>query len=239
MTPVKWVSCWRAERRALSSKTAAFLNSAVIFSIGRNFKSSGFPLLSNRPSEVEGHRGNDVLGMVETVRTTPWSVWRAMRGRSSESQTNPSKSPGIETSSLASWVCVIRRSGWSYPFGYPIRNLVSVAVYPPRRSVPTGGRGFGLVWSVGAGISGVYGTQQTQLTTSSKSLCSVLSVGSFSASPLISTWGESKSCPGFGTEAGALCTAPASSWAAAGQVVQSAGRAHLVLCCEFLRGEVA
>jgi hypothetical protein len=26
---------------------------------------------------------------------------------------------------------------------------------PPRRSIPTGGRDFGLVWSVGAGISGV------------------------------------------------------------------------------------
>jgi hypothetical protein len=28
---------------------------------------------------------------------------------------------------------------WSYPFRYPTRNLVSVALDPPRESIPTGG----------------------------------------------------------------------------------------------------
>jgi hypothetical protein len=63
-------------------------------------------------------------------------------------------------------------------------------VDPPRESIPSGGRDFGLVWSVGAGISGVYRTQQTQLTTSSNLLvpaaCSALSDSSFCGPPFTS-----------------------------------------------------
>ena len=56
------------------------------------------------------------------------------------------------------------------PSKYPSDKLVSAGNDPPRESIPTGGRDFGLVWSVGAGISGVNRTQQTQLTTSGNSL---------------------------------------------------------------------
>jgi hypothetical protein len=52
------------------------------------------------------------------------------------------------------------------------------------------------VWSVGAGISGVYCTQQTQLTTSSKlplsAACCVMSVDSFSAPPFTSEGGTKR-----------------------------------------------
>jgi hypothetical protein len=81
-----------------------------------------------------------------------------------------------------------------------------------RKSVPSGGRDFGLVWSVRAGISGVYCTQQTQLTTSSESRFSgvalTASLSSFSGPPFISE-GGTKSCKGFGSAASLPCTAQA------------------------------
>ncbi len=57
---------------------------------------------------------------------------------------------------------------------------------------------------VGAGICGVYRTQQTQLTTSSKlplsAACCVMSVDSFSAPPFTAAEGRTKSCLGSGFE---------------------------------------
>ena len=52
------------------------------------------------------------------------------------------------------------------PTKYPTDRLVSARNDSPRASMPTDGKNFGLVWSVGTGISGVYRTQHTQLTTS-------------------------------------------------------------------------
>jgi hypothetical protein len=83
-------------------------------------------------------------------------------------------------------------------------GYIASSTDPPRESIPTGCRDFGLVWSVGAGISSVFRTQHTQLTTSSKSLFSataaVLSVSSFSEPPFTSESG-SKSCRSFGSAA--------------------------------------
>jgi hypothetical protein len=83
--------------------------------------------------------------------------------------------------------------------------------------VPTGGRDFGLVWSVGADISGVYCTPQTQLTTSSNLVvsvaCSALSGGSFSGPPFTSEGGR-ESCNGFGSAAVLPCMATAGAFSA-------------------------
>src|SRR5579872_4794129 len=83
----------------------------------------------------------------------------------------------------------------------------------PRESIPTGGRDFGLVWSFGAGISGIYRTQQTQLTTSnrlpSSTASSALSLDSFSDPPFTFAEGGTKSWMSFGSAASLLCTAPA------------------------------
>src|SRR6266851_5990623 len=99
----------------------------------------------------------------------------------------------------------------------------SLAIDPPRESIPTGGRNFGLVWSVGAGISGVYRTQQTQLTTSGNSLFVVgdfaLCMDSFSGPPFTFE-GGTKSCESFGSAVSLQCTAPAGAWFA-GQAVRS------------------
>ena len=85
----------------------------------------------------------------------------------------------------------------------------------PRESIPTVGRDFGLVWSVSAGISGVYRTQHTQLATSNDSpfepASSGLSVSSFSGPPFTSE-GETRNCSDFSTEESARCTARASIW---------------------------
>ena len=66
--------------------------------------------------------------------------------------------------------------------------------------MPAGSRDFGLLWSVGAGISGVYRIQQTQLTTSNKRLFPGLivlgSVGSFSA-PVLHIRGRAGNLQGF------------------------------------------
>lgn len=87
-----------------------------------------------------------------------------------------------------------------------------VGTDPPRESIPAGGRDLGLVWSVGAGISGVYRTQQTQLTTSGNWLFFaaglMLSCDSFSGPPFTSE-GGTKSGKRFGPAAELGCTAPA------------------------------
>jgi hypothetical protein len=71
------------------------------------------------------------------------------------------------------------------------------------------------VWSVDAGISGVYRTQHTQLTSSSELLfsaaCSVPFVGSFSGPPFTSE-GGTKSGVSFGSAVLLQCTAPAGTW---------------------------
>jgi hypothetical protein len=47
------------------------------------------------------------------------------------------------------------------PCRYPNDRLVFAGNDPPRGSMPTGSRDFAVVWSVGAGIPGVYCTLQT------------------------------------------------------------------------------
>jgi hypothetical protein len=88
-------------------------------------------------------------------------------------------------------------AGGLTPSRYPASRLVSAEVDPPRGSMPTGSRGFGVVWSVGAGISGVYCTLQTRLTTSNNWLLgatvSALSLTSFSPPPFTLDRGGAKS----------------------------------------------
>src|ERR1700688_2331181 len=83
---------------------------------------------------------------------------------------------------------------------------------PPRESIPTGGRDFGLMWSVGTGVSGIYRTQQTQLTTSSNLLVPAGVPGcpgdSFSGPPFTSE-GRTKSGVSFGSAGSLQCAAPA------------------------------
>jgi hypothetical protein len=79
------------------------------------------------------------------------------------------------------------------------------------------------VWSVGAGVSGIYRTQQTQLTTSGNSLFVAgdfaLSMDSFSGPPFTYE-GGTKSCESFGSAVSLQCTAPAGVWFA-GRAVRS------------------
>jgi hypothetical protein len=82
------------------------------------------------------------------------------------------------------------------------------------------------VWSFGAGISGIYRTQQTQLTTSNKlpssTASSALSLDSFSDPPFTFAEGGTKSWMSFGSAASLLCTAPAGAWLA-GPAVRNEG----------------
>jgi len=112
------------------------------------------------------------------------------------------------------------------PSQYPSDRLMSAGNDAPRESIPTGGRDFGLVWSFGAGVSGIYRTQQTQLTTSnrlpSSTASSALSLDSFSDPPFTFAEGGTKSWMSFGSAASLLCTAPAGAWLA-GPAVRNEG----------------
>lgn len=71
------------------------------------------------------------------------------------------------------------------------------------------------MWSVGTGVSGIYHTQQTQLTTSSNVLVPAGVSGcpgdSFSGPPFTSE-GGTKSGVSFGSAVSLQCTAPAGAW---------------------------
>ncbi len=71
------------------------------------------------------------------------------------------------------------------------------------------------MWSVGTGVSGIYRTQQTQLTTSSYLLVPAGVSGcagdSFSGPPFTSE-GGTKSGVSFGSAVSLQCTAPAGTW---------------------------